>query len=175
MKIVSDRGPQFTSQVWKAFCSALPWSASIFRILSSVQWPNRETLESALCCITTQNPATWSSHLPWVEYAHNSLTSSATGLLPFEASLGYWPLLFPEVETDLAVYSGPTHLDLDQGGSSVPLHRTIKISYLLPGMSQNKRYGSPPKTFLWNHFPLNLLHVASVNIRDWMCPHSCGS
>lgn len=40
----------------------------------------------------------WSSFLPWVEYAHNSLISSATGMTPFMASLGYQPPLFPEQE-----------------------------------------------------------------------------
>ncbi|XP_023806684.1 uncharacterized protein LOC111946757 [Oryzias latipes] len=46
-----------------------------------------------------------SSMLPWVEYAHNSMTSSATGMSPFECSLGYQPPLFPEQETEVAVPS----------------------------------------------------------------------
>ena len=45
-----------------------------------------------------------------MEYAHNSLTSAATGLSPFECSLGYQPPLFPELERDLDVPSVQHHL-----------------------------------------------------------------
>ena len=45
-----------------------------------------------------------------MEYSHNSLTSSATGLSPFEASLGYQPPLFPEEESELAVPSVQQHV-----------------------------------------------------------------
>lgn len=77
---------------------------------------NRQTehldqeLEATLHCVTSHNPSTWASCLPWVEYAHNTLTSSATGLSPFEASLGYQPPLFPEQERELAVLSVQHHL-----------------------------------------------------------------
>ncbi|KAK7879248.1 hypothetical protein WMY93_033967 [Mugilogobius chulae] len=112
--IVSDRGPQFTSQVWKAFSQAMGTSVS----LSSRYHPQsngqteraNQDLESALRCVTARNPATWSSYLPWVEYAHNSLVSSATGMTPFMASLGFQPPLFPDQEEDIAVPSVQTHL-----------------------------------------------------------------
>ncbi len=49
--------------------------------------------------------ASWSQHLSWVEYAHNSLPVSSTGLSPFECSLGYQPPIFPSLETEVAVPS----------------------------------------------------------------------
>ncbi len=58
-----------------------------------------------LRCLVTQNPASWSQHLSWVEYAHNSLPVSSTGLSPFECSLGYQPPIFPSLETEVAVPS----------------------------------------------------------------------
>uniref|UniRef100_A0A3P9HSL7 Gypsy retrotransposon integrase-like protein 1 n=1 Tax=Oryzias latipes TaxID=8090 RepID=A0A3P9HSL7_ORYLA len=107
--IVSDRGPQFVSQVWRAFCSALGATVS----LSSGHHPQsngqaeraNQELEAALRCLAAQNPSSWSSFLVWIEYAHNSHPSSATGMSPFEASLGYSPPLFPSQELDLAVPS----------------------------------------------------------------------
>ncbi len=39
------------------------------------------------------------------EYAHNSLPVSATGLSPFECSLGYQPPIFLSLETEVAVPS----------------------------------------------------------------------
>lgn len=69
--IVSDRGPQFISQAWKAFCSAQGASVS----LSSGFHPQingrtekvNQNVETALCCLTLSNPATWSEFLPWIE------------------------------------------------------------------------------------------------------------
>ncbi|XP_072884995.1 Ig heavy chain Mem5-like [Hemitrygon akajei] len=62
-------------------------------------------------CVTSNNPSNWSDHLPWVEYAHNSLVSSAIGRSPFECSLGYQPLLFPALEEEIAVPSDQNHID----------------------------------------------------------------
>ncbi|KAI3359008.1 hypothetical protein L3Q82_015392 [Scortum barcoo] len=73
---VSDRGPQFISQT------------------NGQTERTNQDLVTALRCITAANPSSWSSYLPWVEFSHNSLVSSATGLSPFEASLGYQPPLF---------------------------------------------------------------------------------
>ncbi|KAI3352325.1 hypothetical protein L3Q82_005291 [Scortum barcoo] len=54
--IVSDRGPQFTSQ-------------------SNGQTERaNQSLETALRCVAARNPASWSTQLAWVEYAHNSLS-----------------------------------------------------------------------------------------------------
>ncbi len=43
--------------------------------------------------------------LPMVEYAHNALPVSSTGLSPFECSLGYQPPIFPSLESEVAVPS----------------------------------------------------------------------
>ncbi len=40
-----------------------------------------------------------------VEYAHNALPVSSTGLSPFECSLGYQPPIFPSLESEVAVPS----------------------------------------------------------------------
>uniref|UniRef100_A0A3B3ICW3 Gypsy retrotransposon integrase-like protein 1 n=1 Tax=Oryzias latipes TaxID=8090 RepID=A0A3B3ICW3_ORYLA len=112
--IVSDRGPQFVSQVWKAFCGALGATVS----LSSGYHPQsngqaeraNQELETSLRCLADRNSSDWSRYLVWAEYAHNTHPSSATGLSPFEAALGFPPPLFPSHELDLAVPSVQDHL-----------------------------------------------------------------
>lgn len=112
--IVFDRGPQFISQIWKMFCQALGATVSLssgFHPQTNGQAERaKQDLGAALWCITSLNPADWSSHLPWIEYAHESPSSSATGLSPFECSLGYLPPLFPAQEEKLAVPSVQAHL-----------------------------------------------------------------
>ena len=67
-------------------------------------------MEMTLRCLVSSNPTSWSSHLPWVEYAHNTLPTSATGMSPFQCLYGYQPPLFPSEEKDLAVPSVRAHI-----------------------------------------------------------------
>lgn len=107
--IVLDRRPQFSSRVWRVFCSALGANAS----LSSGYHPQtngqteraNQDLETMLHCVSAKHPSSWSKHLPWVEYFHNSLVCAATGMTPFMASLGFQPSLFPSQEVEVAVPS----------------------------------------------------------------------
>lgn len=87
--IFSDRGPQFTSRVWREFATSL---GATYTLLSGYHpQTNRKTermnqeLESSLRCLTSTRSADWNKFLSWVEYAHNSHTSK---------SLGYQPPLF---------------------------------------------------------------------------------
>ncbi|KAI2666981.1 Transposon Tf2-6 polyprotein [Labeo rohita] len=97
--ILSDRGTQFTSRVWREFFRLLGVSIS----LSSGYHPETngqtERKIQEICrylrsyCHNHQE--SWNQYLPWAEYAQNSLRQETTGLTPFLGVLGYQPPLFP--------------------------------------------------------------------------------
>ncbi len=97
--IVSDRGPQFTSRVWSAFCQKLNINVSLTsgyhpQSNGQVERLNQE-LTRFLRSYCHRNQADWSRFLLWAEYDQNSLCKPATGLTPFKCVLGFQPLLFP--------------------------------------------------------------------------------
>ncbi len=104
--VVSDRGPQFASRFWKEFCRQIGASASLssgFHPQTNGQCERaNQDLERMLRCLTSNNPSSWCQQLSWIEYARNSL---ASGMSPFECSVGYKPPLFPSQEPDAAVPS----------------------------------------------------------------------
>uniref|UniRef100_A0A8C1BXI7 Integrase catalytic domain-containing protein n=1 Tax=Cyprinus carpio carpio TaxID=630221 RepID=A0A8C1BXI7_CYPCA len=114
MDVVSDRGPQFVSKFWREFCKLLGVTVSLssgFHPQSNGQTERaNKDLERVLRCLISQNPSSWSQQLSWVECAHNLLPVSATGLSPFQCSLGYQPPLFPELESEVAVPSAHTFI-----------------------------------------------------------------
>uniref|UniRef100_A0A9J7XG12 Chromo domain-containing protein n=1 Tax=Cyprinus carpio carpio TaxID=630221 RepID=A0A9J7XG12_CYPCA len=58
-----------------------------------------------LRCLASNNPSSWCQQLSIVEYAHNSLPVSSTGMSPFKCSLGYQPPNFVSTESEVSVPS----------------------------------------------------------------------
>ncbi|KAK3508339.1 hypothetical protein QTP70_022084 [Hemibagrus guttatus] len=97
--IVSDRGSQFTSRVWRSFFKLLGVTVS----LSSGYHPqtNGQTerkiqeISRFLRTFCHGHQDSWNQFLGWAEYAQNSLRRPTKGLTPFQYVLGYQPPLFP--------------------------------------------------------------------------------
>ena len=60
-------------------------------------------MERTLRCLASTNPSSWSEHLMWAEYAHNTLWHSSLGMSPFECLYGYAPPMFAEQEREVGV------------------------------------------------------------------------
>lgn len=79
---VSDRGPQFISQVWNNFLEKLGATVSF---TSSYHPQANEQVERVnqemwrfLRSFCSENQSNWAHFLPWAEYAQNSLRHSTT-------------------------------------------------------------------------------------------------
>jgi transposase InsO family protein len=91
--IVSDRGPQFVSLMWKRICSLM----KITRRLSTAFHPEtdgstermNQELEAYLRCFVSYYQDDWEQLLPIAMLAINGRTSSVTGMSPFFATHGY--------------------------------------------------------------------------------------
>uniref|UniRef100_A0A803JJ93 Integrase catalytic domain-containing protein n=1 Tax=Xenopus tropicalis TaxID=8364 RepID=A0A803JJ93_XENTR len=97
--IVSDRGVQFVSRFWRAFCKLLGIGlnfSSAYHPQSNGQTERtNQVLEQFLRCFISQNHDNWAELLPWAEFAHNNLQHEALGSSPFACVYGQNPLSLP--------------------------------------------------------------------------------
>lgn len=145
--IVSDRGPQFCSRFWRAFCQLLGASVSLssgFHPESNGQTERlNQDLETTLRCMATNNPSSWSSFIMWAEYAHNTLRSSATGMSPFECQFGYAPPLFPDQEVEVGVPSAQQFIRRCRLTWKKARHKLLRVSQQYQRQANRRRRPAP--------------------------------
>ena len=89
LSIISDRGPQFTSHLWKSFQKGLGTQVN----LSTTFHPHMDgkaertiqTLEDMLRACLIDFKGSWGDHLPLIEFAYNNNYHSSIQMAPYEA------------------------------------------------------------------------------------------
>uniref|UniRef100_A0A803JGD3 Integrase catalytic domain-containing protein n=1 Tax=Xenopus tropicalis TaxID=8364 RepID=A0A803JGD3_XENTR len=98
INIVSDRGVQFVSKFWRAFCSLvgieLSFSTAYHPQTNGQTERVNQSLEQFLRCYVSDNQSSWAELLPWAEFAYNNATHSSTGQSPFFIVNGLHPKAF---------------------------------------------------------------------------------
>jgi RNase H-like domain found in reverse transcriptase/Integrase zinc binding domain/Chromo (CHRromatin Organisation MOdifier) domain len=90
--IISDRDPKFTSKFWTSLMKLMGVKLNMttsHRAQADGQTERQNLiLEDALRCMISYHGDDWAQHLGTIEYAHATLTSSSTGMSPFEIDTG---------------------------------------------------------------------------------------
>ncbi|KAI5115587.1 hypothetical protein M0805_008605 [Coniferiporia weirii] len=115
-RIISDRGPQFASQVFQTLCTRL----GIKSKLSTAYHPQmdgqtertNQEVEAYLCIYCGTSPHSWADSLTDLEFSHNIQTHSVTKTSPFNIILRYDPIPIPPVIEDTQIPSLSLHLRL---------------------------------------------------------------
>lgn len=99
--IVSDRGVQFTSKLWKSFCTALGVKVNLFSSFhpqSNGQTERtNQTLEQYLRCFICYLQDDWMEFLPTAEFSYNNSEHSSISQSPFFANFGFHPTFIPNL------------------------------------------------------------------------------
>ena len=86
--IVSDRGPQFTSQVMKDICKRLgiqPWLSTAYHSQTDGQTERiNQDLQQYLHIFTSEKQNEWVSWLPLAQFSYNATKQLSTEKSPFE-------------------------------------------------------------------------------------------
>ncbi len=91
-KIVTDRGAQFTSHLWKELGRLLginmAMTAGYHPQANGMAEVRNRDITNLLRTLTSQDPKNWDRHLPAVTFALNNSVHSAFGLTPFNVIFG---------------------------------------------------------------------------------------
>jgi transposase InsO family protein len=123
-QVISDRGPQFASKVMQEIWTKLDVKSTMSTAFhpqtdGETERVNQE-LEQYLRVFCNFQIDDWVDYLPFMEFAHNARSHSATGKSPFHVWYGFQPTFMPPVNFATAIPTVEERLrTLDQIRSEV--------------------------------------------------------
>ena len=113
-KVISDRGPQFTSAFARELGKLLHYDLSLSTAYhpqsdGEMEQVNQE-VETYLRIFCGNNPASWSELISHAEFAHNHRPHSVTNQSLFYLMMGYEPRALPSVISDTSIPAVETRL-----------------------------------------------------------------
>lgn len=104
-KIISDRGPQFASILFRQLCRLL----HIKQAMSTAYHPQtdgqaertNQEIEAYFRIYAATHPHHWSRYIPMMEFTHNNRKHSTTEQTPFRLLMGYDPTSFPTEKSEI--------------------------------------------------------------------------
>ncbi|GBE86918.1 hypothetical protein SCP_1001620 [Sparassis crispa] len=146
-RIISDRGPQYTSKIFQELNRLLQIRSS----MSTAYHPQtdgetervNQELEIYLRLYCGNNPETWADRLPDLEFCHNTREHSARKMSPFRIMMGYEPRGLPSVFPTTNIPSVESRLDMLQ---KIRLEALAMHELARQQMADRVRQGSPKFT-----------------------------
>ncbi|KAJ1121322.1 hypothetical protein NDU88_009435 [Pleurodeles waltl] len=101
LEVISDRGPQYVSRFWRAFCAFFNIEISLssgFHPQTNGQTERvNQELQQYLRCYCNATQSNWSEYLALAEFSYNNTIHSATKTTPFYCTYGFHPRTFTTV------------------------------------------------------------------------------
>jgi hypothetical protein len=102
--ITSDKGPQFTAELWQALWARLdtklPMTVAYRAEANGKAEREGQSLETWLRAFCTEHPEDWDLWLPLAELALNSMPSAGSGVSPYMLLYGKEPALSVDIALD---------------------------------------------------------------------------
>ncbi|EIW71197.1 hypothetical protein TREMEDRAFT_26998 [Tremella mesenterica DSM 1558] len=149
--IVSDRGTQFTAEIWKEICQFL----GIKNLYSTAYHPQtdgqtervNQQMEILLGMYVNYNMDNWDQLLPIAEFAYNCSPHSSHGLCPFEACYGYVPH-YDIHSHDIRSKSNKLERKWrDMGELHAAVQEQVRMANEISAEYYNRRHKSVPEEF----------------------------
>lgn len=146
-EIVLDRGSQFASRFWHAFCSQLgirlSFSSAYHPQSNGAAERSNQALEQFLRCYISDHHDNWVDLLPWAQFARNCAINSSSEMSPFMANYGFQPAVLPELFSAQDIPAVEDHLRALRS-SWVQIQESLRVSAQRQKLLADRRRLSSP-------------------------------
>ncbi|XP_068089245.1 E3 ubiquitin-protein ligase RNF213-like [Hyperolius riggenbachi] len=160
--VVSDRGVQFTSRFWKAFCQQLgmklSFSSGYHQQTNGQTERVNQALEQFLRCYVADAQTDWVRFLPYAEFAHNNLNSTSSGFSPFQVVTGRSPKFSP-LPVAASPFPALEHWSETLKGIWMKVKQNLKKAFLTQKRQADKR-----QSVEWRFTPGDLVWISTRHL-----------